>query len=91
MGSPAIPTLTEEQIDDLLYYARTNDLAELTEIVNSIADSLNVAPHVVISSAIDSNSGNSILHMASANGHIGEHSTLESLNTRIDIYSATNI
>lgn len=56
--------LTEENVDDIIYCARAGELEDLTELTQSLVrdevlelrDALNNTP----------------LHMASANGHLGE-------------------
>ena len=64
------PALSEDDIDDLLYLARTNELLDLQASLQALT-----TPHLstssIISAAIDPNSGNGILHMAAANGHTG--------------------
>ena len=61
---------TEDEIDDILYYSRTNCLSELKELLDSLSARSPLA--MILTYAIDTLSGNSALHMSAANGHIGE-------------------
>ena len=71
---PLIPTeslnvvISEEQIDDLLFFARTGSLSDLQ---NALA-ALPSPPSTILLLATDPGSGNSVMHMAAANGHIGK-------------------
>lgn len=72
MPSAIMTSLPEDEIDDLLYFARIGDLQELLSSIEAFAKSANTTPASIVSAAIDKQSGNGILHMASANGHIGK-------------------
>ena len=72
MPSATMLSLTEDEVDDLLYLARVGDLEELLCNIEAFAKSANLSQCSVISAAIDEESGNGILHMASANGHTGK-------------------
>ena len=63
--------LDEDDIDDLLYLARTNDVKDLQASIGKLPQSHNVSSEDIITSIIDPVNGNSLLHMASANGCIG--------------------
>ena len=67
------PSLPEEDVDDLLYFARTNSLSDLQETLSNLSTT-NSAPSLQSSQllfhAVDPSTGNSALHMASANGHV---------------------
>ena len=65
----AAPTLEEDEIDDILYYARTNPLAELKELLDSLSP--RGSPSAILVHAVDPSTGNTALHMSAANGHIG--------------------
>jgi len=65
------PTLSEDQVDDLLYLARVGETSELESTIAGIAKHFSVLPHATMASAIDPQSGNGLLHMACANGHTG--------------------
>lgn len=63
--------LTEDQIDDLLYFARTNSLAEFKAELKELSQSLKVLEVELCSAAIDPETQNCPLHYAAANGHDG--------------------
>lgn len=75
--SPAIP-LTEDEIDDIVYVARANELPELIPYLDSLTAKYNTPKDSIISSAIDAESGNTALHYASANGHLGRSDIIPS-------------
>ncbi|KAI9777270.1 MAG: hypothetical protein M1839_009000 [Geoglossum umbratile] len=62
-------TLKEDDIDDLVYFARAGELVDLREAVDGAAKSTNGSPFDVLISAIDPANRNGMLHMAAANGH----------------------
>ena len=64
-------TLDPDTIDDLLFVARTGETSELTDTLSHLATSLSTTPSTLLLSCIDPDSGNSTLHMASANGYTG--------------------
>lgn len=66
------PKLTEDEIDDLLYYARTGDKEEFDILTNELCKRGNVSMVELVRAARDEQSGNGVLHMAAANGHHGE-------------------
>ena len=67
-------TLSEDEIDDLLYFARTGEVEELNALSRELykRESINLAG--LLEAARDEASGNSVLHMAGANGHHGKPS-----------------
>ncbi|KAH8803200.1 ankyrin repeat-containing domain protein [Xylogone sp. PMI_703] len=68
------PNLSEDEIDDLLYYARTGDLEEFATLRDELCKRENIGPGALaelLRVAKDENSGNGVLHMAAANGHEG--------------------
>lgn len=69
MPTATLPTITTDQIDDLLYLARLGETTDLTAGVNLFANSLSATPGIILTAAIDKDSGNGLLHMAAANGH----------------------
>ncbi|KAI4213089.1 MAG: hypothetical protein LQ351_004243 [Letrouitia transgressa] len=71
MPAVTFPSLTDDQIDDLLYLARTNSLSDLRETVSTFSKSQNTSSHNILLATIDRESGNSLLHMTSANGCMG--------------------
>ncbi|KAL8664551.1 MAG: hypothetical protein Q9202_002960 [Teloschistes flavicans] len=68
MPSATLPTITADEIDDLLYLARTNDIHTLRAGVDALAKTQNASPTTIISAIKDPDSGNTLLHYASANG-----------------------
>jgi len=65
------PKPTEEEIDDLLYFARTGDKAEFNELKDELCQRDNLSEVELLEVARDQESGNGVLHMAAANGHSG--------------------
>lgn len=61
------PQFSEDDIDDLLYFARAGELQNFKDSINAICGR-------TINSLLainDASSGNGPLHMAAANGHAG--------------------
>ncbi|KAI4201348.1 MAG: hypothetical protein LQ346_002196 [Caloplaca aetnensis] len=81
MPSAIFPTLSAEEIDDLLYLARINAAHDLTAGIEAIAKCQQAAPSDIKSATIDPKTGNSLLHMASANGCMDVLHSLVPLNT----------
>ena len=71
MPTAITPTLSEDSIDDLLYLARTGATSELQTTLALLADTHKINPTTILSQATDTYTGNGLLHMASANNHIG--------------------
>lgn len=64
--------LTEEEIDDVLYCARANDLEELKPFISTLDTKYaSESPASIILAAVDSETGNNAAHYASGNGHQG--------------------
>ncbi|KAL8973527.1 MAG: hypothetical protein Q9197_002237 [Variospora fuerteventurae] len=68
MPSATLPTLSADEIDDLLYLARTNAHQDLAAGVEAIAQVQRAPPANILSATVDPDSGNGLLHMAAANG-----------------------
>ncbi|KAI1372751.1 ankyrin [Hypoxylon crocopeplum] len=62
------PNLSEDEIDDLIYLARTGDDAELTGMLKELASRENVTCAEILEAARDDSKA-TCLHMAAANGH----------------------
>jgi len=62
--------LTEDEIDDLLYAARTGDNADLTATLSAIAARIALSPAEILLAARDESKA-TCLHMATGNGHLG--------------------
>ena len=71
MPTATQPELSEDQIDDLLYLARTGETSDLKAAIEAFAKNLSASPTTILAAAVDPSNGNSLLHMASANGHTG--------------------
>ncbi|KAL8852437.1 MAG: hypothetical protein Q9221_002667 [Calogaya cf. arnoldii] len=68
MPSAILLTISADEIDDLLYLARTNDVHDLKAGIEAIARTQQTSSENVILATIDPDNGNGLLHMASANG-----------------------
>jgi hypothetical protein len=65
--------LSEDEIDDILYCARANELSELQEcIAETSSKHGGLDKSQVVAEAVDADSGNNPLHFAGANGLLGE-------------------
>lgn len=64
------PQLTEEEIDDLVYFARAGEDVDLMESVTALAEREKVVPAVILMAAKDEGKS-TVLHMATGNGHLG--------------------
>lgn len=64
------PQLTEDEIDDLVYFARTGENDDLTETLTALAEREKVSPAEVLLAAKDEGKSTA-LHMATGNGHLG--------------------
>ncbi|KAL8796433.1 MAG: hypothetical protein Q9182_007379 [Xanthomendoza sp. 2 TL-2023] len=71
MPSATSPSISVDDIDDLLYLARTNDLDELIASVEAVARAQRTTPENIMNATIDPESGNGLLHMSGANGCMG--------------------
>ncbi len=85
MPSAIFPTLSADEIDDLLYLARTNAAHDLTTGIEAIAKCQQATTADIKSATIDPETGNSLLHMASANGCMGMISPSSFASLHIDI------
>ena len=65
--------LSEDDLDELLYFSRTGDLKELKASVETLFTTHGHTGHDFIASAVDANNGNTPLHMAAANGYLGKN------------------
>ena len=69
----AIPRLSDDEIDDILYFARTGCLSDLTELLSSLTKTHEKSLDRISLAAIEVDNGNGPLHMACANGHTGTY------------------
>jgi hypothetical protein len=65
------PNLSEEEVDDLLYFARTGETVDFQSTVEELCSREKVGLSDILGAAKDESSGNGPLHMAAANGHAG--------------------
>jgi uncharacterized protein len=65
------PRLSEDEIDDLIYFARAGEEKELTDLLTKLAER-EVVPPTEILSVVKDEGKSTALHMASGNGHLGE-------------------
>ncbi len=64
--------LTEDNIDDILFFARTGQLEEFRTCIHEISRVKESTPEDVIAASVEETSRNSPLHMAAANGQLGK-------------------
>lgn len=93
MPALTLPTLAEDTIDDLLYDARTSALPDLSLTISILAKTTETTPQNIILAAIDTESGNNLLHMAGANGHVGTYPspTLSSDTSKVNVSLDTDV
>jgi hypothetical protein len=63
-------TLAEDEIDDILYIARANELPELAPYLTYLSQKYSTTPYAILLSSTDSETQNTPLHYAAANGHL---------------------
>ncbi|KAI3316971.1 ankyrin [Xylariaceae sp. AK1471] len=63
------PSLSGEEIDDLVYLARAGEDADLTEMLRELAARDAATPADILAAARDEQGKATCLHMAAANGH----------------------
>ncbi|OQO15260.1 hypothetical protein B0A48_00643 [Cryoendolithus antarcticus] len=68
MASSRSPSLTADDIDDLLYYTRVNEKDELLKTIDELAQKYQCSKETILQAGIDPESGNSTLHYCAANG-----------------------
>lgn len=64
------PHLTEDEIDDLIYFARAGEDADLNETLAALAEREKAPPAQILLAARDG-AKSTTLHMATGNGHLG--------------------
>jgi hypothetical protein len=72
MASTNDPTLTADEIDDVLYFTRVNEVEDLKSTIAELAQKHHCQPKDVVEAAVDPESGNSTLHYCAANGLAGK-------------------
>lgn len=68
MHSTAPPALTFDEIDDLLYFTRANEVQDLQQTITELAQKYSCSQKDILEAAIDPETGNTVLHFCSANG-----------------------
>jgi uncharacterized protein len=63
------PSLSEEEIDDLVYIARAGDDSDLTQMLQELATRDAASPADILTAAREEQGKATCLHMAAANGH----------------------
>ena len=63
--------LSEEQIDDLLYFARAGQTNDFLETLAEIKAATKFRDAEILLAARDEYSSNNVLHMTAGNGHLG--------------------
>jgi uncharacterized protein len=78
------PLISDDEIDDLLYFARIGDNEEFNAVKDELCKRENIGVRELLEAARDEQSGNGVLHMAAANGYDGRLMFLndECLQTR---------
>jgi len=72
MASTTQAKLSEDEIDDLLYFARAGEKEEFNNLKNELCEREKTKIAGLLEVAKDEYSGNGPLHMAAANGHEGK-------------------
>lgn len=75
--------LTEDEVDEILYLSRVNEVSELSDYLTSLSTKYNCTKEVLFEAAVDPESGNSALHYAAANGHLDILNLISSLLTSV--------
>ncbi|CAD6443396.1 9b6e71ec-2cbb-413a-aad4-ef1dd7b78181 [Sclerotinia trifoliorum] len=63
------PKFSEDEIDDLIYFARIGDNDEFEKLREELCKREGCSTAELLETARDSESGNGVLHMSAANGH----------------------
>ena len=71
MSSAAPPALTADEIDDLLYFTRVNEVDDLKQTITELSQKYQCGSKEVVEAGVDLESGNGVLHYCAANGLAG--------------------
>lgn len=74
------PNLTEDEIDDVVYFARVGEDADLVETLKTLSEREKVSPAEILLAAKDEGKSTA-LHMAAGNGHLGKELKKSSLGS----------
>lgn len=66
------PKLTEDEIDDLIYFARAGEDDDLEQTLKELAEREKVTAAEILVAAKDESNKSTTLHMAAGNGHLGK-------------------
>jgi hypothetical protein len=72
MTQPPTISLSEEQIDDLLYFARAGEIEDFTQTLSEFKAATSASEADILLAARDEFSRNNVLHMTAGNGHLGK-------------------
>ncbi|PHH80675.1 hypothetical protein CDD80_355 [Ophiocordyceps camponoti-rufipedis] len=64
------PKLSEDEIDDIIYFSRTGETTTLLETLSTLSSREKTSPTQILNATRDESSSTP-LHMSSANGHLG--------------------
>lgn len=68
--------ITEDEVEDLIYSARSEDLDGLKHLLNNLCKELGQSEAEVLLQAVDPYTQSTPLHMACANGFLGEEDSV---------------
>ncbi|KAK5116125.1 hypothetical protein LTR62_008451 [Meristemomyces frigidus] len=63
-------TLTADEIDDVLYFTRGNEVEELKQTLSELLQKHSCSAKDVLEASVHSETGNTVLHFCSANGFV---------------------
>ncbi len=66
-----MPQISEDEIDDLIYFARSGEKDDLSSLLSTLAERENLSKAEILSSVRDEGKS-TCLHMATGNGHLGK-------------------
>lgn len=72
-GKAARVQLSDDEVDDILYLARTNESAELQEYLGQLSQQHSCSIAALLESSVDEDNGNTPFHYCAANGYAGTH------------------
>jgi hypothetical protein len=85
--------LTEEEIDDIIYCSRANELEELKPYISSLSTKYTTESAAsILLAAVDAETGNNAAHYACGNGHLGRfHSPKKVRRERLTLNACVDI
>lgn len=69
------PNMSEDEIDDLIYFARAGEVVDMNETLKTLSTRETVSPAEILMAAKDEGKS-TCLHMATGNGNLGTSSRL---------------